>query len=70
MYDRFGEVKRHHKSGNLHQRDIDWLIEQAETLRIIANRWIEIETNGTKEESDDFYTFVQDTLLNKESERK
>lgn len=64
MYDRLNEVKGQNKFGNLHQRDIDWLIEQSETLRIIANRWIEIETNGTKEEADDFYTFVQDTLSN------
>ncbi|ETT61241.1 hypothetical protein BSK66_31620 [Paenibacillus odorifer] len=41
---------------------VKWLIDQAETLQIIANRWIEIESNGTKEEADDFYTFVQDTL--------
>lgn len=40
----------------------DWLIKQAETLQIIANRWVEIETNGTYEEANDFYTFVQDTL--------
>lgn len=40
----------------------DWLIKQAETLQIIADRWIEIETNGTYEEANDFYTFVQDTL--------
>ncbi|MFB5759009.1 hypothetical protein [Paenibacillus medicaginis] len=30
MYDRFREVKRQHELGELHRRDIDWLIEQAE----------------------------------------
>lgn len=43
---------------------VRWLIDRAETLQIIANRWIEIETKGTKEEADGFYTFVQDTLTN------
>lgn len=42
--------------------DFQWLIEQAETVEKIAKRWIEIEDNGTPEEADDFYTFVQDTL--------
>lgn len=41
----------------------EWLIEQAETLDKIARRWIEIEENGTPKEADDFYTFVQDTLI-------
>lgn len=62
MYDRLLEVTRQHENGSLHKRDIDWLINQAKTLRVIANRWIEIETNGTREEADDFYSFVQDTL--------
>lgn len=62
VYDRLNEVKRQHEFGHLHQRDTDWLIEQAEKLRTISNRWIEIETNGTPEEASDFYTFVQDTL--------
>lgn len=64
MYDRLNEVKRQHHFGNLHERDFVWLIEQAEKLKVIANRWIEIETSGTKEEADDFYTFVQTALSN------
>ena len=62
MYDRLLEVIKQHEYGSLHKRDIDWLIDQAKTLRVIANRWIEIETNGKKEVAGDFYTFVQDTL--------
>lgn len=65
MYDRLKEVKMQHQFGKLHRTDIDWLVEQAEKLKVIANRWIEIETNGTPEEADDFYTFVQDTLTTK-----
>lgn len=33
MYDRLNEVKRQHESANLHRRDIDWLIEQAEKVK-------------------------------------
>lgn len=45
--------------------DVQWLVKQAETLQKIANRWVEIETNGMYEEANDFYTFVQDTLSQK-----
>ncbi|MEK4240361.1 hypothetical protein [Paenibacillus sp. FSL H7-0714] len=61
------EVKKQHHFGNLHERDFVWLIEQAEILKKIEKRWIEIETNGTKEEADDFYTFVQETLANSQA---
>ncbi len=57
------EFEKNLKDGLLNLQ-VKWLIDRAETLQIIANRWIEIETNGTKEEADDFYTFVQDTLTN------
>ncbi|MNH75627.1 hypothetical protein D3C73_278740 [compost metagenome] len=42
MYDRLGEVKKQHEFGNLHRRDIDWLIEQAEKLKI---KEIDIKSN-------------------------
>jgi hypothetical protein len=47
-------------------KDMNWLVEQADLLDKIAKRWIEIETNGTSEEADDFYTFIQDTLSPKQ----
>ena len=70
MYDRLNEVKGMHEIGkkndfnkiNLHPRDVDWLIERAELLRKIDNAWEEIETNGTSEDADNFYTIVQDIL--------
>lgn len=42
---------------------VKWLIDRAELLQKIENRWIEIESNGLTEEANDFYDFVQDTLL-------
>lgn len=59
------EFEKNLKDGLLNLQ-VKWLIDQAEILQKIADRWIEIETNGTKEEADDFYTFVQDTLSNEQ----
>ena len=74
MYDRLKEVKRQHENKKkedyfgvtLHPRDIDWLIEQAETLKKIGDTWVAIETNGTSEDADNFYTIVQDILTKEE----
>lgn len=72
MYDRLGEVKRQHQNmekkdfhaKTLHNRDVDWLIEQAEKLDAIAKAWIRIETSET-EPTSDFYSEVQDILTPK-----
>ena len=42
--------------------DIDWLIQQAELLERISDTWVAIETNGTSEDADNFYSIVQDIL--------
>jgi hypothetical protein len=55
------EFDKNLKDGLLNLQ-VKWLIDQAETLQIITNRWIEIETEGTKEEANDFYTFVEDEI--------
>ena len=52
-YDRYKYLEDEH---------IEWLIQQAETLRKIADTWVAIETNGTSEDADNFYTIVQDIL--------
>lgn len=65
VYNRLNKVQRQHRSGGgLHSRDTDWLIYQAETLALIANRWAQIEKAGDKERAHDFYSFVQDILSN------
>lgn len=61
-YNRLKEVTKQHEVASLHRRDIWWLIDQAERMNKIANRWVEIESNGTKEQADNFYDFVQDVL--------
>jgi hypothetical protein len=42
--------------------NFDWLLQQAELLEEIANSWVAIETNGTSEDADNFYSVVQDIL--------
>lgn len=42
--------------------DINWLIGRVEILQVISERLIEIETNETKEEVEDFYIFLKDNL--------
>ncbi|NWL87571.1 hypothetical protein DMN77_08130 [Paenibacillus sp. 79R4] len=44
------------------QSDFNWLMSNAEALCEIADEWIRIEEQGTKEEADDFYSYVQDAL--------
>jgi hypothetical protein len=44
------------------KEQFDWLLEQAETLQKIADAWINIETNGTSEDADNFYIIIQDIL--------
>lgn len=64
------EIRKEHLSSEMLEKqwcsipkeNFEWLLEQAKTLQKIADRWVEIETNGTYEEANDFYTFVQDTL--------
>lgn len=51
-----------HRINNLNSIDMKWLIEQAETLQKIADTWVEIESDGTSEDADNFYTIVQDNL--------
>lgn len=48
--------------------NLEWLLKQAETLREIADTWVAIETNGTTEDADNFYTIVQDILTKHEEE--
>ena len=43
--------------------DFEWLINQAEQLGRIIKAWINIETNGTVKEANDFYNIVQDILI-------
>lgn len=43
--------------------DIDWLVEQANTLRKIADRWINAEENGDEVDINEFYSIVQDYLI-------
>lgn len=74
MYNRLKEVKGQHNyqkkidffGQTLHPRDIDWLIEQAETLQKIDDTWVAIESSGTSEDADNFYTIVQDILSPKQ----
>lgn len=61
-YNRLKEVTKQHEVASLHRRDIWWLIDQAERMKKIANRWVEIENNREKEEADNFYDFVQNVL--------
>ncbi|ETT45237.1 hypothetical protein C162_21913 [Paenibacillus sp. FSL R7-269] len=42
---------------------VKWLIDRAEILQRIENRWNEVEGNGLSEGALDFYDFVQDTLF-------
>lgn len=46
----------------LRNDDYRWLMQNSEALSKIADEWIRIETDGTKEDADDFYSFVQDVL--------
>lgn len=50
------------------QSDFRWLAENAEALSKIADEWMRIEYRGTKEEADDFYSYVQDVLNGSEEE--
>ena len=52
----------------LSPEDIEYLIKQAETLNRIDTTWVAIETNGTSEDADNFYTIVQDILTEHEKE--
>lgn len=42
--------------------DVQWLVKQAELLKRIADTWVAIETNGTSEDADNFYSIIQDIL--------
>lgn len=42
--------------------DARWLIKRARVLQFIIDEWIGIETHGTKEDAEDFYSTVQEIL--------
>lgn len=46
--------------------DLKWLLKQEDMLRKIADTWVAIETNGTSEDANNFYTIVQDILTPKQ----
>ncbi|MNW44597.1 hypothetical protein D3C74_218350 [compost metagenome] len=46
MYDRLNEVKKQHELSELHDRDIDWLIEQAEKSKRYEQALEEIANEG------------------------
>ncbi|MFE4525502.1 hypothetical protein ACFRCQ_25900 [Cytobacillus firmus] len=56
------DIVRDSLSELFREEHTDWLIKQAELLKKISDTWVAIETNGTSEEADDFYTIVQDIL--------
>lgn len=51
----------------LSHNDLNWLIQQADTLCKIAESWIDIEANGSEADAVDFYTVVQDILSDNEN---
>jgi hypothetical protein len=60
--ERFSISKENRELESQFYEDMSWLISRAETLQKIEDTWVSIETNGTKEEADNFYTIVQDIL--------
>lgn len=46
----------------LREGDFYFLLNQAKTLSAITKCWVDIETNGTTEDADNFYSIVQDIL--------
>jgi len=47
---------------NVSIEEMDWLLEQAVKLQKLADTWIEIETEGTVEDADNFYSYFQDIM--------
>lgn len=48
--------------------DYRWLMSSSEAFSKIADEWLRIEEIGTKEDADDFYSFVQDVLTGDEED--
>lgn len=66
------ERKLHQEDGEnkvtLSQADFNWLMQQSEALCKIADEWICLEEQGTVEEMNDFYSYVQDVLNGEEED--
>lgn len=46
--------------------DFNWLLEQADKLQKLADCWVAIETNGTVEDANNFYSYFQDLMTEKQ----
>ncbi|MNC82854.1 hypothetical protein D3C75_1365380 [compost metagenome] len=51
MYNRLTEVKKQHGNAELHRRDVDWLIEQAEKYKIVEDAY----RNGSLDDLDEAF---------------
>jgi hypothetical protein len=63
-------VKSQNKSvRKLSHNDLNWLIQQTETLHKIADSWVDVECHGTEVDANVFYTVVQNILADNEQSK-